>query len=42
MVSEFWRITLERLPIAYPETDDRQEAVLEDCRRFLEQQGEGV
>ncbi len=42
MVSEILADTLERLPIAYPETDDRQEAVLEDCRRILEQQGEGV
>ena len=40
-VSEILADTLEHLPIAYPDLDDRQEAVLEECRAILLQDGPG-
>ncbi|HEY5466811.1 MAG TPA: polyphosphate kinase 2 family protein [Clostridia bacterium] len=42
MVSEILADTLERLPIAYPETDEKQEAVLTECRAILENEGATV
>ncbi len=36
LVSEIVADTLERLPLSYPELDEKQNAVLEECRRILE------
>lgn len=40
LVSEIVADTLERLPLSYPELDDKQNAVLEECRRILEEESE--
>jgi PPK2 family polyphosphate:nucleotide phosphotransferase len=39
LVSEILANTLEKLPIAYPETDAKQQALLEECRTMLESEG---
>ncbi len=39
LVSEILADTLEKLPIAYPKLDEKQLAVLEECRVLLENEG---